>query len=1177
MTTENNSKKSANKLINWIRQYAPLHIDSHMADEQRTFPPHVFSDMGNQGFFGIHISRQYGGLELNTSDMLRVIEQVAAIDLTLGVLIIESVQGAHTLENYASDSMKNQYLNLLATGRIFTAGAMSESEAGSNPRAMKSVAVPDKENGWLLKGGKRWVGMGASAGVIAIYVHQLDSNDNWLGMSGFLVPQGAPGLSIGLDSPTLGIRGFSKNKITMDNIEVSTEHLLGKVGEGMEIAQDNMMYIRLCLAGAAVGAMKRCTQLMYRYAERRNIATGQLLENPVTLVRLSEITAVIEALDHFVYLVSGFYDTDPASVPEEAFVVSKILGSEYLGWVADQAVQMLGARGYEESSDVAKIYRDARAFRIIEGPTEALNMYIGSRILAKNSILEFFISSMLNQKQLFDEIRLNVDKINANCLSNKNGLFCNPFSVNYWAQALVGDIIIYGLFLAGIQYSYTQTKSDSLQRSLLWARDKYHEVVQKALTFSLGEKVTIPSSQLRDVISAYVDKIGNLDQTRIGKDYQVDTLLQCNRVMDAEEPVLHKGHELFSKKLLNLAVNQEQSRVVNEEEQYQLLHKWNNVEKDFGQPNLYVHHLFEEQVMKTPQAIAVVYQDKSITYAELNAQANKVAHYLQKAGIGKDKLVAIYFERSIEMIVGLLGILKSEGAYLPLDYSYPDRNLKFMLEDSGASIILSQRNLSCDFPFDSVKTIFIEDVLEKNSPEMEKNISSDVNSENTAYVIYTSGSTGQPKGVMLPHRALANLITWHTGKIKEKRNVLQFTTLNFDMSFIEIFSALASGGTLTLISEQDRLDLPSFAKILKDYSVEQLVISVPFLKNLVDSQIDKGYFDSLKEIIIAGEQLIVTPLILAFFNQLSSCKLLNYYGPSETHVVTAYEFPENRSDWPDYPPIGQVISNSKILILDDEKQLVPVGALGELYIGGACLAKGYINRSELTHEKFIPDRWSEQPGALLYRSGDCGKYLPDGNLVFLGRKDEQLKIRGYRIEPQEIEWHLLKYPGIKEAVIIAKKNIYTDKHLEAYVVIEGSVRDDFINDIYAFLQDRLPPHMLPSVFNIIESMPLTNSGKIDRIALEKYDDSIVYSVNKVIQPNTDTEKEIVFIMEDIFKVRIGINNSFFSIGGNSLLAMQIISKLRDKFSVDVPAHCILSDPTIADTAKRIDLLRTAQS
>jgi amino acid adenylation domain-containing protein len=1169
MNFEQTSKQTADKLIHWIRHYASLHIDSHSADEQRGFPPHVLLELGNQGFFGIHISRKYGGLELETSEMLRVIEQVAAIDLTLSVILIESIQGAHTLEHYASEQMKNKYLNQMATGRVFTAGAMTESDAGSNPRAMKSVAISQGEGEWLISGSKRWIGMGSSAAITAVYVQQFNKDNHWEGMSGFLVPQGAKGLHVGLEDFSMGIRGFSKNKLTLDKVKVNSEQLLGCVGGGMEIAQANMMYIRLCLAAATIGAMKRCVQLMHRYAERRIIATGSLLENPVTLVRLSEITAIINAQETLVYSISSIYDQDSSLVPEEAFIVSKILGSEFLGWVVDQALQLLGARGYEETCDISKIFRDARVFRIFEGPTEALNMYIGSRILTNNLSLERFISITMEQKQLYDDIKRATELVKENMQVNKTTLFAKPFTAHYWTQALVGDIVSYGLLLSCLKYAAQKNKSETLDRPILWAQNKYHDVVQKALTYSLGEKVLIQSQQLGELISSYAFSIGNIDQTRRNNNISIDPLLQAHTTIPLNEPTPHLGHELFPRKS---AYGNERPRhllTVDEQERFQLLHEWNRIENATHYPNLYVHNLFEEQALKNPQAIAVVFNGTELSYQELNERANQVAHYLIQEGIGSNTLVALY---SLEMIVGLLGVLKSGAAYLPLDYNYPEKSLQFMLEDSSAALVLSQEPLLDDFPFDIQKTVAIEHILKTSSSEAKKDILRKVILDNLGYVIYTSGSTGQPKGVMLPHRALSNLMFWHRDQIKEQRNVLQFTTLNFDMSFIEIFSALSSGGTLTLIADQDRLDLTKFAQIIKNNAVEQLVLSVPFLKNLVDAALEPIYFEQVKEIIIAGEQLVVTEAVLSFFKQLSSCTLFNYYGPSETHVVSAYKFPKNTSDWPDYPPIGSVISNSKIVILDENKQLLPIGTIGEIYIGGACLATGYLHRAELTQEKFVADPLSKEANSLLYRSGDCGKYLPDGTIIYTGRKDEQLKIRGYRIEPKEIEWHLEKHAGIKEAVVIAKKSHYKDKHLEAFIVVNDAINDNFINELYAYLQDRLPPQMLPSVFNIVEKVPLTNSGKVDRIALEKYDRALIYSVSHFTEPSTETEKEMINIMEEIFKIRIGVNQSFISIGGNSLLAMQIISKLRDKYSIDLPAHSILSDPTIADTAKRIDLL-----
>lgn len=1172
MESKKSSRELADELILWVREYASLHIDSHAADEQRGYPPHVLLELGNKGFFGIHISQNYGGLELDTSDMLRVIEQVAAIDLTLSVILIESIQGAHTLERYATQSMKDKYLPLMATGRVFTAGAMTESDAGSNPRAMKSVAISQENGDWLITGSKRWIGMGSSAAITAVYVQQYNQENHWEGMSGFLIPQGAEGLHVGFEDYSMGIRGFSKNKLTFDRVKASSEQLLGCVGGGMEIAQDNMMYIRLCLAAATIGAMKRCVQLMHRYAERRIIATGMLLDNPVTLVRLSEITAVISALETFVSSVAGFYDQDPALVPEEAFVVSKILGSECLGWVADQALQLLGARGYEAACDISKIFRDARVFRIFEGPTEALTMYLGSRLLTPSMEFERFVCETLGQKTLYEQMKQAIAAVQVAMQGQKAQLFDKAFTKEYWAQALIGDIVCYGLLLSCLQYTQQTNKSPLLERSVLWANSKYDEMVQKALAFSSGEQVLMHPQQLKALVASYTSSIGNIDQVRRANNISIDPLLQIHEPAHVSEFVSQLGHELFPKKS-TYKEHVVASSKVNEEERSRLLHEWNNVEHATSYPNQCVQQVFEDCVLNNPHAIAVTFNDKTVSYQELNEQANQVAHYLVKEGVGTNDLVALYFERSIEMIIGLLGVLKSGAAYLPLDYNYPEKSVQHMLEDSGAVLILSQEKLLADSPFENKKIIAIEYILDNASVDEKHNYQSDVSLNDLGYVIYTSGSTGQPKGVMLPHRALSNLMFWHRQHIGDVRNVLQFTTINFDMSFIEIFSALNSGGTLTLISEEDRLNVVNFAHTVQQNKVEQLVLSVPFLKNLVDSVTDTKFFECVKEIIIAGEQLVVTEDMVSFFKQLNNCTLCNYYGPSETHVVTAYTFPKNPKDWPDYPPIGKAISNTKIVILDENLQLVPIGTQGEIYIGGDCLASGYLHRAELTQEKFIKDPFDKGNNNILYRSGDYGKYLSDGTLVYIGRKDEQLKIRGYRIEPKEIEWHIEKHEGIKEAVVIAKKGRYLDKHLEAFLVVNEPVNDSFLDELYTYLQDRLPPQMLPSVFNLVDHIPLTNSGKVDRIALEKFEGEQVYSVSQFKEPGTETEKAIVSVMEDVFKIKIGINQSFISIGGNSLLAMQIVTKLKEKCLINLPAYFLLSDPTLADTAKRIDGLK----
>ncbi len=1170
MVHKTDSADCANELINWLREYASKRIDSRLIDERRCFPPHIFLDLGNKGFFGMHVSRKYGGLGLKTQDLLRVMEQIAAIDLSLATVFAESIQAAHTIEKYAKESLRTKYLPQLASGRILASGAMTEPTAGSNPRAMQATAIPDGKNSWLLKGHKRWVGLSSWAGIVAVYVNQMDSNQTWLGMSAFLVPQESPGLRIGVDSPTMGLRGFAKNAIHLEDVKVNSEQFLGKPGQGMEIAQDNMMYTRLCLAAANVGVLKRCAQLMLRYAERRTIATGKLLENPVTLVRLSELTAIIYALELLIKVVAELYDTDPARVPEEAYIVPKVLASEYLGWAADMLIQILGARGYEENNLASQIFRDARTFRIFEGPTEALNMYIGSRILAPNLSLEHFFSQHLKQQHLYDEIKLATQKVHQYAQSHKTTLFAEPSSIVYWSQALAGEIISYGLLVGAAAHNLEKNPSKENRRSYNWAHNKFKEVFQKAIQLSSAEASVVSSEELKELIISYTETIGEIEQTRMRDDISLDDLLKCNPSSEKNNSHSEAISE-FEKLTKNPSGKSDYKKQNCPHNFYEepLLAKL-KYSKKINNDHC-IHELFEAQVKRNPNAVAVIYQDSQLTYKELNDRANQLAHYLRKIEVGADKLVAIYMDRSLEMIISLLGVLKAGGAYLPLDHNYPIKRLKFMFEDSKAEIILTQKKLTRNLPFASKHVIAIDDTAELFSSEPDTNLPKNVKPDNLAYVIYTSGSTGKPKGVMQLHKALVNLISWEIEQVGGKRNILQFTSLSFDMSFMEIFSALCSGGSSVLISEKDRLDLFNFSKIIKKYAVEQLMISVAFLKELAAANLVTEDVNTLKEIITAGEQLLITPEIITFFSRIPNCRLKNYYGPSETHVVTAFELPHNPLEWSAYPPIGKPIRNVEVFILDYNLQLTGIDTPGEIYIGGLCLARGYTNDEKLTSAKFIQSPFSKRPEDKLYRTGDLGKYLTDGNIAFLGRLDDQVKIRGYRIELQEVESLLMQCSLIKEAVVIVEENEFADKHLIALVIPRGSKPGvTFIDNIRMYLIDHLPTHMVPAIFHLLEKLPLTPSGKIDRQALLKTKKLLTFHSKQLTEPKTENERILIDILQGFLKTRIGMNHSFISVGGNSLLAIQIVSKLHDVFGVEIPAFSLLSEPTIAAIAQRID-------
>jgi amino acid adenylation domain-containing protein/thioester reductase-like protein len=450
-----------------------------------------------------------------------------------------------------------------------------------------------------------------------------------------------------------------------------------------------------------------------------------------------------------------------------------------------------------------------------------------------------------------------------------------------------------------------------------------------------------------------------------------------------------------------------------------------------------IHQLFELQVEKSPDAVAVIFEEQKLTYRELNAKANQLAHYLKSLGVKPETLVGICIERSLEMIIALLGVLKAGGAYVPLDPAYPQERKAFMLQDTQVPVLLTSQNLATKLPQHDAKLIYLDRDWSAIAKEIPENLATGVKPENLGYVIYTSGSTGQPKGVSMTQLALCNLILWQLQNttVSERAKTLQYSPIGFDVSFQEIFSTLCAGGTLVLIVEEIRQDARALLSLLQERAIERLFLPFVALQQLaVTAESSKLFPDNLREIITAGEQLQITPAISCLFNQLKKATLHNHYGPSESHVVTAYTLNDSVETWPALPSIGRSIANTQIYILDSNLQAVPIGEPGELYIGGLCLARGYINRPDLTAEKFIPNPFSDEKGSRLYKTGDLARCLEDENIEYLGRIDDQVKIRGFRIELGEIESALNQSSLVREAVVMARKKATGDRNLVAYVV-----------------------------------------------------------------------------------------------------------------------------------------------
>jgi len=596
--------------------------------------------------------------------------------------------------------------------------------------------------------------------------------------------------------------------------------------------------------------------------------------------------------------------------------------------------------------------------------------------------------------------------------------------------------------------------------------------------------------------------------------------------------------------------------ILSQEEKVQFL-KYNETKTDYDKSKT-IHQLFEEQVQKVPKNIALVFEGKELSYRELNEKVNQLAHHLIEEGIEEDELVGLCVERSIEMIIGILAILKAGGAYVAIDPSYPKERIEFIINDSKAKLVLTQERLKQTLESVSSKQVYIDSLdLRKyslNNPKVR------AKANNLAYVIYTSGTTGKPKGIILEHKVITNLVQWHNSHLKNSItcNVLQFASINFDVSVQEIFTTLANGLSLHLINKDMHKDMSALASYISSNHIHRLFIPYVVVEHLVDAFSSLSLENNnLQEIITAGEQLKISKEIREFFLKSQGCSFINHYGPSETHVVTSYKLDADVNGWNELPPIGKAISNTQLYILDKNNKVVPHAVAGELCISGDGLARGYLNQVELSAKTFIDNPFT--PNTKMYKSGDLVRYGEDGNIEYLGRIDDQVKVRGFRIELGEIEQQLLGIDGIKESIVLVKEDENGHKALAGYIVIQKQISMESIKSI---LSQQLPEYMIPSVITILEAMPLTANGKADKKTLAKLN-VVIKSSNEYVGPRNEMEKELVDIFSQILKVKkIGINDNFFELGGHSLLATQLVSKIRKNLKLQLPLKELFSNPTV---------------
>ncbi len=654
-----------------------------------------------------------------------------------------------------------------------------------------------------------------------------------------------------------------------------------------------------------------------------------------------------------------------------------------------------------------------------------------------------------------------------------------------------------------------------------------------------------------------------------GPNLTLDIAYDANRF---SQQTIERLHKHFERVLEQIVFHPEKTLaeidLLSPKEKQTLLQSWNGPKKPFPQ-NKTIQQLFEEQVLKNPDAVAVEFDNTSLTYSQLNQQANQLAHYLRALGVKPETVVGIALNRSLQTVVAALGVLKSGGAYLPIDPDYPPERIQYMIEDSAIRLLITEDELVERFSKQNLQLISLGQHQAEIASQATGNPTPVNDPQNLAFIIYTSGSTGRPKGVMLQHRGMVNFLQNMVTdfNLEPGKSFLQIASFSFDAASSEIFSAITSGAKVQMIDRETLLSTQKLVEFLNRKKVTTATIPPSLLTLLPEDQIS-----GMETILSVGD---VCPWELAKRFK-DHVRFVNGYGPTEGTIGAIWGTVDDthQSDTISVP-IGRPITNVRIYLLDDQLNPVPVGVPGEIYIGGAGVARGYWQRPDLTAEKFIPDPFNEQPGARMYKTGDLARWLSDGQIEFIGRVDFQVKIRGFRIELGEIEAQLLKHPAVKDVVVVARGHNPEDKYLVAYFVPQDDQTVDG-NDLHAFVKEHLPEYMVPAAYVKMEQLPLTPNGKVNRRALPdpEQTDRVVH---EYVAPATPEEELLATIWEDLLNLeKVSVTANFFDLGGHSLLATQLVSRIRDAFDIELPLKEIFSAPTIRQLARKLQAAKTRE-
>lgn len=1114
MVDSKNNNKVVNGIVKWLREYCSSMFDIEEMFENKKIPNEFLFEAGKQGLFGIRLSEMYGGLDLPMSETIKIIEQIAAIDINLATYLVVQHTFSYPILSHAKPQFRAFYLPQIATGKCLGCFALSEAEAGSNPRKINTTIAPTDRGRWKINGTKCWITGAATADMFLVFGRH-EEGSGYKGISCFAIPKTTTGIKVQEPKNMLSINGVGLRSIIFKDVEIGEEYLIGELGKGMVAAESGLLYGRFFTAAISLGVMKRCSQFMFRYASKRNIGSGLLIESPVTVARLREIDLALTTIEATSAFIVEKIDCGQ-EIPEDLAIACKVSSSELAWETADKLVQLLGARGFDEKNFAARILNDTRFFRIGEGPTEPLLIKLGATLSLTNSRLMRYLRDDMKVIKVYEHLVDSIDKIKK--FAKEVGIKKGARSISYYA---IGKVGMWGFLEAGLAYQYKKKEDTNLEYAIEWVREKSIQI----------------QCEVQGDINNVCKGIGKFDQYR---EYYIHSIGTIEESMTKNRKYLDdflKDYGSCLKEKPNDCIG-----------------------------NTTIINLFEQNVLKNEEATAIICPNKIISYGELANEVNKLCYILKDNGVIPGSIVAIIMDRSPLLIVSLLATLKSGAAILMVNAQDPMERTRLILNKANANIAISTSGLREFLPETSISVLYIDSEVETEN-KVAKEFPNMATSFSIAYIAFTSGSTGVPKGVRVNHKAICSqiLARCESTEINADDRILHSVAPNFDIAIWEMLSSFVYGCSVVLSNEQLFSWEPrKIIDLITKCEVTHMQVTPTQLGLLLNNLPDN--IEYKLKCIFSGGEVLPHNIKEQFQKKLSDVELIHLYGPTEAVIDTCFCRPLSEKDYL-MGDIGLPFSNKQVYILDESGNTVSDNTPGELYIGGE-IAQDYLAESNLTKKSFLKDIFACNQECKMYRSGDIVKRLSSGRLQFLGRKDQQIKINGVRIESGEIETILGRYPNVKQLKVAIRKIKENDVLVAYYTLEKEGLIDE--RELREFATKYLPMAMVPSKYIRLNKFPLTTTGKIDVNSLPNVSiPNINENMVKAEKANSIFEN-IVKIWEELLECIISDESvDFFEMGGNSLMAIQLLTRIWEIHEVEINVIDFYENPTIIGICKII--------